>query len=147
MTTRTTRLVRLLDPRGRLSQRGYCRLLIRLLLAFVATVALAVLAGAQGFRAVSLAVTGIGVTLNLAVYAAATIRRLHDRGRSAWWMLPYAAVTLAGIVPIEDFAETHPVSVIGATLALTGFSLWFLVETLFRRGTPGPNPYGPPPEL
>jgi uncharacterized membrane protein YhaH (DUF805 family) len=46
-------------------------------------------------------------------------RRLHDRGRSARWLLA-AAVPLLG-------------------------PLWLGVELLLRRGTPGPNPWGSEP--
>lgn len=46
------------------------------------------------------------------------VKRLHDRGKSGWWML-------LGLVPIVN--------------------LWVVIEVGFWPGTPGPNDYGPPP--
>jgi len=46
------------------------------------------------------------------------VRRLHDIGASGWWIL---------IFPIPF-----------------GLVLFFIL--LFKKGTPGPNKYGPPPE-
>ena len=49
-----------------------------------------------------------------------TGRRLHDTGRSAWWLLVFA------------------VPVIGA--------LWLAWVAFFQRGTPGDNTFGPDPK-
>jgi len=53
----------------------------------------------------------------LAVYA----KRFHDRGKSAWWVL-------IAFVPLIGF-------------------LWVVIELGMLPGDPGPNTYGPPPEL
>jgi len=53
----------------------------------------------------------------LAVYA----KRFHDRGKSAWWVL-------IAFVPLVGF-------------------FWILIELGMLPGDPGPNAYGPPPEL
>jgi uncharacterized membrane protein YhaH (DUF805 family) len=53
----------------------------------------------------------------LAVYA----KRFHDRGKSAWWVL-------IAFVPLIGF-------------------LWIVIELGMLPGDPGPNLYGPPPEL
>jgi uncharacterized membrane protein YhaH (DUF805 family) len=53
----------------------------------------------------------------LAVYA----KRFHDRGKSAWWVL-------IAFVPVVGF-------------------FWILIELGMLPGDPGPNAYGPPPEL
>ena len=136
----------LLDPRGRLSRRRYHRRLIRMLLLFVLSVSVAILAASLDARFTGLAIVGVTLAGTAAFLAVATIRRLHDRGRTGWWMLPDLVVTLAGFAPIETFADAYPLPVIVATLAMTGFNLWFFVETVCRRGTPGPNRYGPEPE-
>jgi uncharacterized membrane protein YhaH (DUF805 family) len=53
----------------------------------------------------------------LSVYA----KRFHDRGKSAWWVL-------IAFVPLIGF-------------------LWIVIELGMLPGDPGPNAYGPPPEL
>jgi uncharacterized membrane protein YhaH (DUF805 family) len=51
--------------------------------------------------------------------AATAVRRLHDRGRSAWFLLIL-------IIPILG-------------------PIWLLIELAFRAGTEGDNQYGPDP--
>ncbi len=53
------------------------------------------------------------------IAVALAVKRLHDRGRSAWWLL-------TALIPI-----------IGA--------LWLIAELFFRRGAPGENQYGADP--
>lgn len=50
---------------------------------------------------------------------AISVKRWHDRDKSAWWVL-------VGLIPV-----------IGG--------LWLLIENGLLRGTPGPNRYGPDP--
>ncbi|MCU0928710.1 MAG: DUF805 domain-containing protein [Burkholderiaceae bacterium] len=50
---------------------------------------------------------------------AISVKRWHDRDKSAWWVL-------VGLIPV-----------IGG--------LWLLIENGMLRGTPGPNRYGPDP--
>jgi uncharacterized membrane protein YhaH (DUF805 family) len=70
------------------------------------------------------AAAALSLVIGLALYAvvlwgslATTAKRLHDRGRSAWFML-IALVPLVGI--------------------------WLIVEVGFLRGDEGPNEYGDP---
>ena len=60
------------------------------------------------------------------------VKRLHDRNKSAWWLLVFYA--LPGLL---SYAE--------ATIASLVISVWALVELGFLRGTSGPNDYGPDP--
>jgi uncharacterized membrane protein YhaH (DUF805 family) len=53
------------------------------------------------------------------IAAALMMKRLHDRGRSAWWLF-------IALIPI-----------LGA--------LWLIAEIFFRRGTRGDNQYGADP--
>jgi uncharacterized membrane protein YhaH (DUF805 family) len=69
-------------------------------------------------------------------------KRLHDRDKSAWWLLVFYA--LPGILSTAgnqtgDFGFTilHIISF--------GISVWAFVELGCLRGTPGPNRYGPDP--
>ena len=65
------------------------------------------------------AVVSLGYSIALIVPSIAVgIRRLHDTGRSGWWLL-IILVPLAGIIVLVVFLATE--------------------------GEPGPNRYGPPP--
>jgi uncharacterized membrane protein YhaH (DUF805 family) len=76
-------------------------------------------------------------------YAAISIKRLHDRNKSGWWIIPFIVATglysefgdrLAGFrgKPFVGFAAFVLV-------------IWGLVEMYFLRGTRGPNRFGPDP--
>jgi uncharacterized membrane protein YhaH (DUF805 family) len=98
----------------------------------------------------------IAVALLLAVIAAMlfcslaiSVKRLHDRGKSGWWMAFYygvggaqEAAERAGLSGTED----EP-TMIGVALALIGavVGIWYLVDLGILKGTPGPNRYGPDP--
>ena len=75
--------------------------------------------------------------------AATTVKRLHDRDRRGWWIVPLLIAPdifnrLAGRLP-----DTYAVGV----LELVAFvlCLWGFVELLCLRGTRGPNRFGPDP--
>jgi uncharacterized membrane protein YhaH (DUF805 family) len=67
-------------------------------------------------------------------------KRLHDRNKSAWWLLVF--YVLPGIV--DAIGNQFGVSFI-FSLAAFALSIWGLVEMGFLRGTIGPNQYGPDP--
>jgi uncharacterized membrane protein YhaH (DUF805 family) len=88
------------------------------------------------------------------------IRRLHDRNKSAWWLLllyllPSAlfvhAVMAAASSGEMTIATIRQGVISGSGVALLlGLSavaiwLWALIELGGRRGTPGPNRFGPDP--
>lgn len=105
----------LLDPRGRLSRRGFW------LWGVAALTGLAILAHALlGIARVRLATAETLVNALLLWPAlAVAIKRWHDRDRSGWWVLVL-------LVPVVGW-------------------LWMLVVNGFLPGTPGANRYGPPP--
>ncbi|MBR0679542.1 DUF805 domain-containing protein [Roseomonas eburnea] len=83
---------------------------------------------------------------------AGTIKRLHDRDRSGWWIGAFyllaivvgaVAGVMAATMPYSPEAMAVPL-IVGGLLVL-GFALWLLVETGFLRGTAGPNRFGPDP--
>jgi uncharacterized membrane protein YhaH (DUF805 family) len=77
------------------------------------------------------------VWISLAVSA----KRLHDRDKSAWWLL------LFWLLPsvLERMADRTEGFGIVFTLASIALSIWAIVEMGFLRGTAGPNRYGPDP--
>ena len=82
------------------------------------------------------------VAVPVALTATATaIRRLHDRNKSDWWMLVFylAPATLIGIGYLSTNAQALCV------LASLPLLAWAAVELGCRRGTSGPNRFGPRP--
>lgn len=76
----------------------------------------------------------------------ATVRRLHDRGYSGWWIaLPYALIFVGtGLLSTED-EETY--SIASKVLDAAGLLalLWIWLQT-FLRSFPRENPWGPVPD-
>jgi uncharacterized membrane protein YhaH (DUF805 family) len=70
-------------------------------------------------------------------------KRLHDRNRSAWWLLVF--------YPLPGLLRNLPEDAggIGIALGLAGIalSIWAMIEFGFLRGTAGPNRYGPDPVI
>ncbi len=90
------------------------------------------------------------------VFAAIQIRRLHDYGRSGWWvaalfilplLVPIAAFELGlqGQPPeAEQFARAESWSSIATLVAVAGILVVYLWMGV-RRGDTGDNRFGPPP--
>jgi uncharacterized membrane protein YhaH (DUF805 family) len=110
--------------------------------AFLATIADRVVIGTGdiGRYVAFLVIVGTLVWMHSAV----TVKRLHDHDKSAAWYLLY------GIAPPGVFAAAILLYTDGLfilawalfALSIAGL-LWVLVELGFRRGTDGPNRYGP----
>ena len=81
---------------------------------------------------------------------AASVKRLHDRNRSAWWLLLVAGFFVFGIT--DPFFE-WTVHLRGNSAAIIPILLtpmlvllmWGMIEVQFLRGTRGPNRFGPDP--
>jgi len=78
------------------------------------------------------------------VHSAVTVKRLHDRGRPAWWYLLYGVAPPALFIAATYFYTTN-VLALASTLYVLSFAglIWVIVELGFLRGTAGPNRYGP----
>ena len=93
------------------------------------------------------AIGGIGGVAWLWVALATAIRRLHDRGKSGWWLAPmYGPVILisglAGLIGATGDSE----DVANGLKALSlPFSLWAFIELGCLKGTVGDNRFGPDP--
>jgi uncharacterized membrane protein YhaH (DUF805 family) len=79
----------------------------------------------------------------VSIYALA-VKRVHDRGRSGWWVLVF--IFVPGVLDriTDRLTEESP---LWWVLVLIGSALtiWGLIELGFRRGTEGTNDYGPDP--
>lgn len=80
---------------------------------------------------------------------AVQVRRLHDTGRSGWWLLGPFALYFAGaaLMVAGLFGGGGGLGIVGALL-LAGGAIGFIVLLVFfcLDGTRGPNRFGPDPK-
>lgn len=72
---------------------------------------------------------------------ALVIKRLHDRGKSAWWLLIFYVLPAV----IQWFGDTFGGAALLFYWLAFGISVWAFVELGFIRGTVGPNRFGSDP--
>jgi uncharacterized membrane protein YhaH (DUF805 family) len=139
-------VLKYLSFKGRANrQRYWLTVLLLLGLIFVSAVV------AKELTAVPLLVLlgiPVWVALLVAVFANAT-RRLHDRAKSAWWLLLFYGVPTVLNIPLELTPEAAPDEAQAFAVLLTAvglpFSIWGLVEMGFLSGMLGPNRFGDDP--
>ena len=84
------------------------------------------------------------------------VKRLHDRNKSAWWLVPYVLVPLLLSAFVMGSGQwpyffagfwVGPMGIARAVAYLVSslISLWVLIELWFFRGTKGENRFGPDP--
>lgn len=82
-------------------------------------------------------------------YFAVTVKRAHDRDLPVWMLIAFfAAGAFLDLLTVLQWAGTddQPSTLsLFVALPFTVFGLALLVELGFRRGTLGPNQYGPDP--
>lgn len=91
----------------------------------------------------ALIVHGIGTPLFLWVFLATSVKRLHDRDKSGWWMVAFFFVPgLYG-----QFEDRLPDSYLLLPVAIAVFVLiiWAFIELYFLKGTRSSNLFGPNP--
>jgi uncharacterized membrane protein YhaH (DUF805 family) len=85
-------------------------------------------------------------------------KRLHDRNKSAWWLLIFVLIpsillgagivaSVYGALMTDDISNLGTLTLVGGalTLAAGAFLIWAFVELACLRGTIGANQYGPDP--
>jgi uncharacterized membrane protein YhaH (DUF805 family) len=75
-------------------------------------------------------------------------KRLHDRDRSAWWLILFyflPSVLLVWILADVELGSNVTLRYVSLSLALLIIWIWQIVELGCLRGTVGPNAYGPDP--
>jgi uncharacterized membrane protein YhaH (DUF805 family) len=82
-------------------------------------------------------------TVLLWVLAATTVKRLRDRDRNGWWIVPLMVVPIALPNVGARLGEPNTAFVLG--LLALALSLWSFVELFCLSGTRGPNRFGPDP--
>jgi uncharacterized membrane protein YhaH (DUF805 family) len=77
------------------------------------------------------------------IYAAMTIKRLHDRDKSGWWIVSFFVLPI--LLPEVAGRLGEPTAAFFIGVVAFVLSVWSVVETFFLRGTRGPNRFGPDP--
>lgn len=83
------------------------------------------------------------------VSLANSARRLHDRNKSAWWLLvfsgvPFVLSAFAAMMRLGGGAADQGGAAL-VNLIGFGFSMWAFAELGFLKGTAGPNQFGDDP--
>jgi uncharacterized membrane protein YhaH (DUF805 family) len=98
------------------------------------------------------ALVGVVAIANMWMAFALSVKRLHDRDRTGWWLvwqllilcLAVFLVVVAVAVPREQGAVWYALAD-AAGFAAFVISVWLFVQIGFLRGTGGPNRFGPDP--
>lgn len=83
------------------------------------------------------------IALLLWIYLAIAVKRLHDRDKSAWWMLPF--FVLPGLYNQFDDRLPETYWMLVPALAAAVLYLWGTIEMDFLRGSPRTNRFGAAP--
>jgi uncharacterized membrane protein YhaH (DUF805 family) len=85
----------------------------------------------------------LGTSLFFWIYLATAIKRLHDRDRSGWWIVPFVFLPRL----LFRFSDWLPASswFLPFDWAIHALWLWGIVEMFCLRGTSGSNCFGPDP--
>lgn len=76
-------------------------------------------------------------------WAATTIKRLHDRDKSGWWMIPFFVLPSILQKAADWIGGTYGAIAVG--LVVVAIGIWSFVETYCLKGTSGSNRFGPDP--
>jgi len=80
---------------------------------------------------------------------AVAIKRAHDRNLPVWLLIVFfaagAVLDTLTVLELTGTEEEPSLLSLGIALPFTVLGLALLVELGFRKGTPGPNQYGPDP--
>ncbi len=125
--------------RGRINREIYWLSTIGLLAVFAALVSIELAdGGIIGKPALILALAYFPLLWG---QLAISVKRLHDRGKSAGWLLLFVLLPIF----LELIAKQLGGSAIVLLLINLAISGWAFVELGLRPGTRGPNDYGPDP--
>jgi len=88
-------------------------------------------------------IKAIGTSLFLWIYLAIAIKRLHDRNKSAWWVMLFFVFPGLFDQFADRLGDSYPMMFVG--LASLVFCVWAFIELLFLKGTTGTNRFGADP--
>lgn len=87
----------------------------------------------------------VAVAAFIVASVALAVRRLHDRGKSGWWLVAMYVPLLLLSVLRAILEASNPDVGAGFSVLTLPFSLWIFVELGCLKGTTGPNRFGPDP--
>lgn len=96
----------------------------------------------------SLGYSALSSIVNIVVFVsglAVAVKRLHDRDKSAWWLLLfYALPSLIVVTLVIMIFSGQQLTMAFALWFIAPFAIWIwvIVELGILSGTPGPNAYG-----
>jgi uncharacterized membrane protein YhaH (DUF805 family) len=131
--------------RGRLNRKPYWMTVIATMVIIVLLLLLVlVMIREQRFEVAGLTVIILIIFYIPLIWIGLAIgaKRLHDRDKSAWWLLVFYA--LPGILSTAG-NEIGDLGFIILHIISFGITVWAFVELGCLRGTRGPNRYGPDP--
>jgi uncharacterized membrane protein YhaH (DUF805 family) len=124
---------------GRFTRLQWWRFQIWAMFGFIVVVFAAINIEADRLR---IGLIAAAAAVFLLALIAVTVKRLHDRNRSGWWIVAiYGIPFLLDSAAYAVGANYYFYFAIPATL----INLWVLVELGFLRGSRGPNRYGDDP--
>jgi uncharacterized membrane protein YhaH (DUF805 family) len=85
----------------------------------------------------------VTMPLFLWVFLATSVKRLHDRDKSGWWIVPF--FFLPGLIQHFDDRLGDSIFVTSLDLAAGILYIWGVIELYFLRGSPRTNLYGANP--
>jgi uncharacterized membrane protein YhaH (DUF805 family) len=109
--------------------------------------------GGAGWVAVG--VIALLIVLYVVALFAVYTKRLHDRNKSAWWLIPFlvipfgvqmlGCVAAPNLLGMGEYFGPLGMGWNAADLIATILGLWAFIELFFFRGTAGENRYGSDP--
>jgi len=108
----------------------------------------------QEFEPVGPFAIGLGaiVILNMWINLAVSVKRLHDRNRTGWWIAVLyvvlsVAIVLGVVTLMQPEGQREPLNMLAVTavVAVSYLMIWLFIEIGFLKGTQGPNRFGPDP--
>jgi uncharacterized membrane protein YhaH (DUF805 family) len=136
--------------RGGLSRVAYWRMMLALQLWSAPAFCLSLFAILAFGSPAGVVITIVFVT-NLVAATSCAVRRLHDRGKSGWWLLPMTFGPLLVAALADELLHIHDAAAAWGGLALSLIALfgnlWVWAEIGFKRGPLGANPFGPPAQM
>jgi uncharacterized membrane protein YhaH (DUF805 family) len=134
------RVLRYLSFRGRANRQRYWLTSLALTGLIVVGLVFVQMLGVIGAVLGGVAFLGYAIAL-----LALAVRRLHDRNKSGWWLLPMYLPAFLLTVLGQIAGVSSPEAQAGASLLSLPFSIWVFVELGCLRGTAGLNRFGPDP--
>ena len=130
---------------GRLNRKPYWTMVIATTVVFILLLLLALATIREyglEFLLVTIAILVILYVPLIWIGLALGAKRLHDRDKSAWWLLVFYALPTILSTAADRMEDVQFIILRLISFAIT---VWAFVELGCLRGTVGPNRYGPDP--